>query len=98
MGVVQLPNAMLNMRLPVLAMLGLLNSHPCCAQSPPISAGHDDASPGQFTVGPRFGLVPERFFLLIRKGHELGAIHFTMIERDSSGNGRAAGSEGCRSA
>jgi hypothetical protein len=43
----------------------------------------------KFAMGPRYVLMPEKYFLLIRKGRELGAIRFTRIERDVDGNGKS---------
>jgi hypothetical protein len=38
---------------------------------------------------PRYVLLPEKFFLLVRRGSELGAIRFTRIDSDPVGNGKA---------
>ena len=45
---------------------------------------HGQAVPSpidQFVVGPGEVLLPKGVFLLVRKGHEIGAIRFTSIER-----------------
>jgi len=46
-----------------------------------------DSSEIHFTVGPRFIHLPEGYFLLVRKGKNLGAIRLTQIAQDSEGNG-----------
>jgi hypothetical protein len=41
-----------------------------------------------FVFGPRYMVVPEKMFLLVRKGTLLGAFHFTNMESDLYRNGR----------
>jgi hypothetical protein len=55
---------------------------------------HAQATPssvGEFVVGPGEVRVPKGVFLLIRKGHEIGAIRFTSIEPGADvGTGKAS--------
>jgi hypothetical protein len=52
---------------------------------PPAERG--DTAKAQFALGPRYIHMPERFFVLVRKGREIGAIRLINIEQDSLGNG-----------
>jgi hypothetical protein len=40
-------------------------------------------------MGPNYVHVPEEFFVLVRKGREIGAIRFIRIEQDAQGNGKS---------
>jgi hypothetical protein len=64
----------------------LLGIQPVSAQ-----AQANKAAPSQpeFAMGPRYALMPEKFFLLVRKGREIGAIRFTKVEQDADGNGKS---------
>lgn len=42
----------------------------------------------EFVFGPSYMVVPEKMFLLVRKGTQLGAFHFTSIESDAYKSGR----------
>ena len=55
-------------------------------QSPP---EQHDFSSAQFTMGPNYVRVPEGFFVIIRKGNEVGAIRFTRIVQDREDNGKS---------
>jgi len=49
--------------------------------------GH--VSTGQFDIGPRYLHMPANFFVLVRKGREVGAVRFTKIEQDVKGIGHS---------
>lgn len=44
----------------------------------------------EFALGPRYAYMPEKFFLLVRKGQQIGAIHFTKIRLGADGNGASS--------
>jgi hypothetical protein len=61
-----------------------------CGQSTQVNAGSVRTPTDQFVVGASEVLVPKGFFLLIRKGQQIGAIRFTSIEKgDTVGTGKA---------
>jgi hypothetical protein len=57
---------------------------------PQRTIAQDNSSGAKFEVGPRYVRLPENFFLLVRKGNEVGAIRFTRIEQDVEGNGKSS--------
>src|SRR5260370_19979369 len=63
------------------------SAQPFRAQSPTEQV---DASKAQFDMGPYAVHMPEKFFVLVRKGLEIGAIRLTKIKLDSDGNGESA--------
>jgi hypothetical protein len=62
-------------------------AQPFRAQSPTEQV---DGSKAQFDMGPYSVHMPEKFFVLVRKGREIGAIRLTKIKLDSDGNGESA--------
>ena len=71
-------------------VIGLWSGLLACGQSTQVDAGPEKASTRQFVVGPSTILMPQRVFLLIRKGWEIGAIRFTSIEQGGTvGAGKA---------
>jgi hypothetical protein len=68
----------------VLGLLIILSDGPLLSsQSAEPSMGPPNSLAGQFIVGPSSVVMPEGVFLLIRKGSEIGAVHFTSIEQGS---------------
>ena len=37
----------------------------------------------EFVFGPSYMVVPEKMFVLVRKGSQMGAVHFTRVESDA---------------
>jgi hypothetical protein len=48
-----------------------------------------DVSVPRFSIGPRYINIPEKYFLLVRKGPNVGAIRLANVQRDSRGDGKA---------
>jgi len=67
-------------------LIALTGVHPAGAQSP---AKQATPTQPEFAMGPRYVLMPEKFFLLVRKGQDIGAVRFTKIEQDADGNGKS---------
>lgn len=67
-------------------MLIALSVQAVCAQS---QAKQAAPSQPEFAMGPRYVLMPEKFFLLVRKGRDIGAVRFTKIGQDADGNGKS---------
>jgi hypothetical protein len=61
------------------------------AQSQAVSQSNEsgEVSNPHFSIGPRYVNIPEKLFLLVRKGPSVGAIRLTHIERDARGDGKA---------
>jgi hypothetical protein len=70
----------------VLAMAALLG----CKTSDEQQSAEGTAPRSEFALGPRYAYMPEKFFLLIRKGQQIGAIHFTKIRLGADGNGESS--------
>jgi hypothetical protein len=77
------------MRRPIMlfSLLAALFSVQLVRSQSPLKQG--DSSRAQFTMGPNYVHVPEEFFVLVRKGREIGAIRFVRIEQDAQGNGKS---------
>ena len=56
------------------------------SQPPPVAKG---SSGPQFVMGPNFVNMPEGFFVLVRKGREIGAFRLIHIKQDAHGLGTA---------
>jgi hypothetical protein len=74
----------------VLSVVVLWSGMLACGQSTQVSAGSGRTTTDQFVVGASEVRVPKGVFLLIRKGHQIGAIRFATIEQgDTVGTGKA---------
>lgn len=67
-------------------LVSSLGIHLICAQT---AAKEDGSSKAHFDMGPRFTHVPEGYFLLVRKGRQIGAIRISKVVEDSLGNGKS---------
>jgi hypothetical protein len=70
----------------MLMLISLTANKPTCAPLQPKQAAPPQP---EFAMGPRYVFMPEKFFLLVRKGREIGALRFTRIEQDADGNGKS---------
>jgi hypothetical protein len=77
------------MRIPImlLSLLAAVFSAQLVRSQSPLK--QSDSPRAQFTMGPNYVHVPEEFFVLVRKGREIGAIRFIRIEQDAQGNGKS---------
>jgi hypothetical protein len=69
------------------SLLAALFSVQLVRSQSPLQQGY--SSGAQFAMGPRYVHLPEKFFLLVRKGREVGAIRLIKIEEDAQGNGKS---------
>jgi hypothetical protein len=69
-----------------LALVALIDVRPVSIQAQ-IAQAVPSAS--EFVMGPNYVLMPEKFFVLVRMGKQIGAIRFTKIERDGDNNGKS---------
>lgn len=77
------------MRISIVVVLLLVNALAAQSVVAQSSAKTGVSTGPEFTIGPRFVLMPEGFFILVRKGREIGAIRLTKIEEDAEGNGKS---------
>jgi len=66
----------------VMTLLGQYAS----AQTPGV---HNSAQPVEFVVGPSYVRIPTNFFILVRKGKQIGAIRLTKVLLDDNNNGQS---------
>jgi hypothetical protein len=67
-------------------MMFLFGAYSLFAQS---SAAPNGNAQAQFTMGPSYVHLPEKYFVLIRRGKEIGAVRFIRIEQDAMNNGKS---------
>ncbi len=54
-----------------------------------VATSEQGLSSAHFDMGPRFVHMPEKYFVLVRKGHEIGAIRFTNISQSTPSLGKS---------
>jgi hypothetical protein len=69
-----------------LVAIALVCAKSSWTQNPP---GQTDSKRSAFAMGPKYILMPDNFFVLVRKGGELGAFRLTGIQQGEDGLGTA---------
>jgi hypothetical protein len=80
------PTPMRNMPVLIAVLLFLLSIQPSRAQVP---TDQQSSRIVQFDMGPRYVHMPEKYFVLVRKGREIGAIQLTKIEQNTPSLGNS---------
>jgi hypothetical protein len=74
---------------PILLLSMLAASHSVLQLQAQVPVEQAEAAGPQFTMGPNYVHMPEGYFVLVRRGREIGAIRFTHIEQSTPSLGNS---------